>query len=52
MPTRSVNLTDEQEQEAKLAVLRTAIDAGDSGGIAEGDAFPRVREAFHLSMPR
>lgn len=34
---------EEQEYEAKLSALRSAIDAGDSSGIARGDAFRRVR---------
>jgi hypothetical protein len=44
----NVNLTDEQQYEAKLAALRTAIDEGDVSGIAEGDVFARVRETLHL----
>ena len=34
---------EEREYEAKLEVLRSAIDAGDSSGIAKGDVFRRVR---------
>ena len=30
---------EEREYEAKLAALRSAIDAGDSSGIARGDVF-------------
>jgi antitoxin ParD1/3/4 len=41
---------EEREYEAKLAALRTAIDEGDASGIAEGDAFSRVRET--LDLPR
>lgn len=33
---------EEQEYEAKLAVLRAAIDEGDASGVAEGDPFQRV----------
>lgn len=36
---------DEQEYEAKLAVLRAAIDEGDASGIAHGDVFARARKA-------
>src|ERR1700731_3484090 len=39
---------EEQQYETKLARLRAAIDEGDTGGIAEGDPFARVREALHL----
>jgi antitoxin ParD1/3/4 len=35
---------EEREYEAKLAALRSAIDAGDSSGIARGDVFRRVRQ--------
>jgi antitoxin ParD1/3/4 len=34
---------EEKEYEAKLAVLRSAIDEGDCSGIAKGDVFRRVR---------
>ena len=37
-----------REYEAKLAVLRAAIDEGDASGIAEGDVFARVRRARNL----
>lgn len=36
----------EQHYEAKLAVLRAAIDEGDRSGIVEDDAFARVRETL------
>lgn len=39
---------EEQQYEAKLAALRTAIDEGDASGVAEGDAFARVRETLNL----
>ena len=32
---------EEQQYEAKLAALKTAIDAGDSSGVAEGNSFAR-----------
>lgn len=44
---------EDQQYEAKLAVLRTAIDEGDASGIAEGDVFTRVRETLNLpTTPR
>lgn len=39
---------EEQQYEAKLAVLRSAIDEGDASGIAEGDVFERVRKTLAL----
>lgn len=39
---------EDQEEQAKLAVLRAAIDEGDASGVAEGDVFARVREALKL----
>jgi len=35
---------EENEYEAKLAALRSAIDSGDSSGVARGDVFRRVRQ--------
>lgn len=35
---------EEQEYEAKLAVLRAAIAEGDASGIAQGDVFEYVRK--------
>lgn len=35
---------EEQEYEAKLALLRQAIDEGDASGIAEGDVFAHIRQ--------
>jgi antitoxin ParD1/3/4 len=40
---------EEQQLEAKLPALRTAIDEGDASGIAEGNSFTRVRQALKLS---
>jgi antitoxin ParD1/3/4 len=40
---------EEQQYDAKLAVLRAAIDEGDSSGIARGDVFARVRKALKLA---
>jgi antitoxin ParD1/3/4 len=39
---------EEQEHEAKLAALRTAIDEGDASGVAKGNVFARVRKTLHL----
>jgi putative addiction module CopG family antidote len=41
---------EEKQYEAKLAALKTAIDQGDSSGIAEGNSFARVRQT--LKLPR
>jgi antitoxin ParD1/3/4 len=41
---------EEQEFQAKLVALRTAIDEGDSSGIARGNVFARVRKS--LKLPR
>jgi antitoxin ParD1/3/4 len=43
---------EEQEYEAKLAVLRTAIDEGDASGIAEDGVFERMRETLKLPKNR
>lgn len=40
---------EERVYEAKLAALRRAIDEGDASGIADGDAFARVRKKLGLS---
>jgi antitoxin ParD1/3/4 len=39
---------EEQQFEAKLAALRTAIDQGDASGAAPGDSFQRVRQTLNL----
>lgn len=44
---RSLN-RDEQEHEAKLAALRSAITHGMASGVAEGDVFARIRQKFNL----
>jgi antitoxin ParD1/3/4 len=41
---------EEQRHEAKLAVLRAAIDAGDASGIANGNVFERIREKLKLPL--
>ena len=43
---------EEQEYEAKLAVLRAAIDEGDASGIAEDGVFERVLESLKLPKTR
>ena len=44
---------EEQRYAAKLAALRNAIDDGDASGVAENNAFERVREKLNLPlMPR
>ncbi|MBV8552341.1 MAG: type II toxin-antitoxin system ParD family antitoxin [Acidobacteriaceae bacterium] len=43
----------EQEQnDAKMAALRTAIDKGDASGVAKGDPFTRVRKELKLPKTR
>jgi hypothetical protein len=39
---------EEQQYEAKLAVLRAAIDEGDASGVAQGNVFGRVRKTLNL----
>jgi antitoxin ParD1/3/4 len=39
---------EEQQYEAKLAALKTAIDEGDTSGVAEGGVFRRVRKTLRL----
>lgn len=39
---------EEQEHEARIAALRSAIDAGDASGVAEQGVFARVRESLKL----
>jgi antitoxin ParD1/3/4 len=44
---------EEQQDEAKLAALRAAIDEGDDSGVAEGNVFGRVRKTLNLpTSPR
>jgi antitoxin ParD1/3/4 len=43
---------EEREYEAKLALLRAAIDEGDASGIAVGNTFARVRKTLKGSAPR
>jgi antitoxin ParD1/3/4 len=39
---------EEHQYEARLAVLRKAIDDGDASGVEEGDVFTRVRKSLNL----
>jgi antitoxin ParD1/3/4 len=39
---------DEQEYEAKLTAIRTAIDEGDASGVAKKNVFARVRKSLKL----
>ncbi len=39
---------EEQQYEAKLVALRTAIDEGDSSGVAKNGSFYRVRRKLRL----
>lgn len=44
---------EEQQYQAKLVALRTAIDEGDASGVAEGNVFGRVRDTLNLrTTPR
>jgi antitoxin ParD1/3/4 len=43
---------EEQKYDAKLAALRTAIDAGDASGVAEGNSFDRVRQTLKIPQKR
>jgi antitoxin ParD1/3/4 len=43
---------EEQQDEARLAALRAAIDEGDASGIAEDGVFARVRKTLSLPTQR
>ena len=43
---------EEQQYEAKLAALRTAIDEGDASGAAKGNSFERSRQKLKLSRKK
>ncbi len=43
---------EEQRYEIKLASLKSAIDAGDSSGVAEGNSFARVRQSLKPSRKK
>ena len=40
---------EDKEFDAKLAALRSAIDAGDASGFNAGDSFVRVRNTLKLA---
>jgi antitoxin ParD1/3/4 len=43
---------EEQQLEAKLAALRSAIDAGDASGVAKGNSFARGRQTLQRSKKK
>jgi antitoxin ParD1/3/4 len=43
---------EDQQYEAKLCALRSAIDEGDASGPAEGKVFERVRRTLTLPKSR
>jgi antitoxin ParD1/3/4 len=43
---------EEQQYEAKLAVLRATIDEGDASGVTNGNPFDRVRKKLKLPKRR
>lgn len=43
---------EDQQYDAKLAALRSAIDEGDASGLAEGKVFERVRRKLKLPKSR
>ena len=43
---------EEQQYGVKLAALKTAMDEGDSIGVAEGNSFAHVRQALKLSRKK
>lgn len=47
--TAGMNALKERD-EAKLAVVRAAIDKGEESGVAEGDPFARVRARLGLAQ--
>jgi antitoxin ParD1/3/4 len=40
---------EDQQFDAKLAALRSAVDEGDTSGFDAGDSFERVRKALKLA---
>ncbi len=40
----------EERDEAQLVALRAAIDEGEASGVAEGNAFARVRARLGLTQ--
>jgi antitoxin ParD1/3/4 len=43
---------EERQYEAKIAALKTALDEGDSSGVAKGNSFARVRRTLKLSQKK
>jgi antitoxin ParD1/3/4 len=43
---------EEKRYVAEFAALRTAIDAGDASGVAEGNSLARVRHTLKLSRKK
>ena len=43
---------DEEEEAAKIAALRKAIDEGDASGDAPGNVFAQVRKSLRLRRGR
>lgn len=43
---------EEKRYEAKLAAIRTAIDAGDNSGVAPVNSFARVRQTLKIAKRR
>lgn len=41
---------EEQEDEARLRLLRSALDEGDASGLASGGSFDRVRTELGLPL--
>ena len=41
---------EERDYEARLTLLKGAIDEGDASGVARGDVFARVRKTIGLSL--
>ena len=50
--TMSTLEREEQEYEAKLAAVRSAIDEGDASGLATDKFFARVRKTLKLPVER
>jgi antitoxin ParD1/3/4 len=46
------NERDDREHAAKLDALRSAIDEGDTSGVARGNVFGRIRKTLKLSASR
>jgi hypothetical protein len=40
---------EEHQRDAKLAALRSAIDAGDESGFTDGNPLDRIRQSLKLT---